>query len=71
MQRTAWLKQMSSRCTQAKREWFPRFAKWVLEVDATGFVWQEIKKYESKRKENKSTYWVIFELIWCVLNPTV
>lgn len=25
---------------------------------------QEIKKYESKRTENKSTYWVIFELLW-------
>ena len=25
---------------------------------------QEVKKYESQRTANKSTYWVIFELIW-------
>lgn len=25
---------------------------------------QEVKKYESKRTANKSTYWVIFELTW-------
>lgn len=24
----------------------------------------EIRKYESQRFSNKSTYWVIFELIW-------
>lgn len=24
----------------------------------------QIKKYESQRVANKSTYWVIFELIW-------
>eukprot|EP00798_Chlamydomonas_sp_ICE-L_P024755 gene24755-10394_t len=27
-------------------------------------VYHEIKKYEDQRKSNKSTYWVIFELIW-------
>src|SRR5690349_10513366 len=26
----------------------------------------QVKKYESQRVANKSTYWVIFELIWCV-----
>lgn len=25
---------------------------------------QEVKKYESQRTANKSTYWVIFELTW-------
>jgi len=29
-------------------------------------IYEEIKKYERQRTENKSTYWVIFELIWCV-----
>ena len=24
----------------------------------------EIGKYESQREKNKSTYWVIFELLW-------
>jgi deoxyribodipyrimidine photo-lyase len=28
------------------------------------YIYKEIKKYESQRTENKSTYWVIFELIW-------
>ena len=25
---------------------------------------QEVKRYEEQRTANKSTYWVIFELIW-------
>ncbi|XP_047475916.1 cryptochrome DASH-like isoform X1 [Penaeus chinensis] len=28
------------------------------------FIFNEIKKYESQRVANKSTYWVIFEMIW-------
>ncbi|KAG7670913.1 hypothetical protein Ndes2437A_g04546 [Nannochloris sp. 'desiccata'] len=28
------------------------------------YIYSEIKKYESQREANKSTYWVIFELIW-------
>lgn len=27
-------------------------------------VYHEIKRYEAQRGSNKSTYWVIFELIW-------
>lgn len=27
-------------------------------------VYHEVKKYEQQRTANKSTYWVIFELIW-------
>lgn len=27
-------------------------------------IYHEIKKYESQRGGNKSTYWVIFELTW-------
>lgn len=28
------------------------------------YIYSEIKKYEAEREANKSTYWVIFELIW-------
>jgi len=27
-------------------------------------IFHEVKKYEQQRTANKSTYWVIFELIW-------
>jgi len=27
-------------------------------------IYEEVKKYESQRKKNNSTYWLIFELIW-------
>eukprot|EP00242_Pyramimonas_sp_CCMP2087_P004138 CAMPEP_0198217980 /NCGR_PEP_ID=MMETSP1445-20131203/66748_1 /TAXON_ID=36898 /ORGANISM="Pyramimonas sp., Strain CCMP2087" /LENGTH=389 /DNA_ID=CAMNT_0043894845 /DNA_START=40 /DNA_END=1205 /DNA_ORIENTATION=+ len=27
-------------------------------------IYWELKKYEKERKENKSTYWVVFELLW-------
>jgi deoxyribodipyrimidine photo-lyase len=27
-------------------------------------VYHEIKRYEASRGGNKSTYWVIFEMIW-------
>ena len=27
-------------------------------------VYHEVKKYESKRTANKSTYWILFELLW-------
>lgn len=27
-------------------------------------VWQEVQRYEAQRTKNKSTYWLIFELIW-------
>ena len=30
-------------------------------------IYHEIKRYEAQRVENKSTYWVIFELIWRIL----
>merc|ERR1719284_1731760 len=41
------------------------FAPWL----ATGClsprrIYAECKRYESQRVENKSTYWVVFELIW-------
>lgn len=27
-------------------------------------IYEEIRRYEEERKKNKSTYWVIFELLW-------
>jgi deoxyribodipyrimidine photo-lyase len=27
-------------------------------------IWQEVQRYEAQRTKNKSTYWLIFELIW-------
>lgn len=42
-----------------------KFSAWL----ATGslsprYIYAEVKRYESDRVENKSTYWLIFELLW-------
>ncbi|XP_074286827.1 cryptochrome DASH, chloroplastic/mitochondrial [Silene latifolia] len=42
-----------------------KFSPWL----ATGslsprFIYEEVKRYESERVANDSTYWVLFELIW-------
>lgn len=42
-----------------------KFSPWLAHGNLSPrMIYHEIKKYESKRVENKSTYWVIFELIW-------
>jgi len=42
-----------------------KFAPWLaLGCIAPTTIYDEIKKYEQQRTANKSTYWVIFELIW-------
>jgi deoxyribodipyrimidine photo-lyase len=42
-----------------------KLAPWLaLGCVSPRFVVSEIRRYESERVENKSTYWVIFELIW-------
>lgn len=42
-----------------------KFAPWLaLGCIAPTTIYAEIKKYEQQRTANKSTYWVIFELIW-------
>nr|QDZ38467.1 cryptochrome DASH [Chlamydomonas sp. ICE-L] len=42
-----------------------KFAPWLaVGCLSPRRVYHEIKKYEDQRKSNKSTYWVIFELIW-------
>lgn len=42
-----------------------KFSPWLAHGNLSPrLIYHEIKKYESKRVANKSTYWVIFELIW-------
>ena len=42
-----------------------KLAPWLaLGCVSPRYVVSEIRRYESARVENKSTYWVIFELIW-------
>lgn len=42
-----------------------KFSPWLaLGCLSPRRIYHEIRKYESTRVSNKSTYWVIFELIW-------
>ncbi|MCH7397848.1 DASH family cryptochrome [Belliella sp. DSM 107340] len=42
-----------------------KFSPWLaLGCISPRFIFEEVKKYESERKKNQSTYWMIFELIW-------
>mmetsp|Transcript_19646 Transcript_19646/g.54802 ORF Transcript_19646/g.54802 Transcript_19646/m.54802 type:complete len:584 (+) Transcript_19646:357-2108(+) len=42
-----------------------KFAPWLAAgCISPRTIYHEIKKYEAQRVANKSTYWVIFELIW-------
>jgi deoxyribodipyrimidine photo-lyase len=42
-----------------------QFAPWMAAGCLSArTVYHEVKKYESSQVANKSTYWVIFELIW-------
>ena len=42
-----------------------KFSPWLAHGNLSArTIYHEIKKYESERKANKSTYWVIFELLW-------
>ena len=42
-----------------------KFAPWLAHGSLSPrTVYSEVKKYEHARVKNKSTYWVIFELIW-------
>ena len=42
-----------------------KFSPWLAQgcISAKQIYW-EIRKYEAERGENKSTYWIIFELLW-------
>jgi deoxyribodipyrimidine photo-lyase len=42
-----------------------KFAPWLAHGNLSPrYVARECKKYEEERVENKSTYWVVFELLW-------
>eukprot|EP01026_Neomeris_dumetosa_P030046 TRINITY_DN2414_c0_g1_i14.p1 TRINITY_DN2414_c0_g1~~TRINITY_DN2414_c0_g1_i14.p1 ORF type:complete len:735 (-),score=48.41 TRINITY_DN2414_c0_g1_i14:262-2295(-) len=42
-----------------------KFAPWLAHgCLSPRTIYHEIKNYESQRAKNKSTYWVVFELIW-------
>ncbi|GIL83479.1 hypothetical protein Vretimale_11168 [Volvox reticuliferus] len=42
-----------------------KFAPWLAAgCISPRKIYHEIRKYEAQRQSNKSTYWVIFELIW-------
>lgn len=42
-----------------------KFSVWLANgCISPRFIYEEIKKYESERIANESTYWLVFELIW-------
>ena len=42
-----------------------KFSVWLANgCISPRYIYEEIKKYESERTANESTYWLIFELIW-------
>ncbi len=42
-----------------------KFSVWLANgCISPRYIYEEIKKYESERTVNESTYWLIFELIW-------
>jgi deoxyribodipyrimidine photo-lyase len=42
-----------------------KFSPWLANgCISPRYIYEEIKKYESERTTNESTYWLVFELIW-------
>lgn len=42
-----------------------KFSPWLAQgCLSPKMIYHEIKRYERERKKNKSTYWLIFELLW-------
>lgn len=42
-----------------------KFSPWLAQgCISPKMIYQELKKYEAERGENKSTYWLFFELLW-------
>ncbi len=42
-----------------------KFSVWLANgCISPRYIYEEIKKYESERTSNESTYWLVFELIW-------
>jgi len=47
------------------RDFSSKLSPWLaLGCLSPKYVYAELKKYESERTENKSTYWLFFELLW-------
>jgi len=47
------------------RDFSSKFSPWLAQgCLSPKTIYQEIKKYEEQRKKNKSTYWLVFELLW-------
>jgi deoxyribodipyrimidine photo-lyase len=42
-----------------------KFSPWLAQgCLSPKYIYQELKRYEQERGENKSTYWIFFELLW-------
>lgn len=42
-----------------------KFSPWLAQgCLSPKMIYHEVKKYEKERKKNKSTYWLIFEILW-------
>ena len=42
-----------------------KFSPWLAQgCISPKLIYQEVERYQQKRTKNKSTYWVIFELLW-------
>ena len=42
-----------------------KFSAWLANGSLSPrYIYEEVKRYESERKKNQSTYWLVFELIW-------
>lgn len=47
------------------KDYSSKFSPWLAQgCLSPKKIYHEIKKYEAERKENKSTYWLFFELMW-------
>jgi deoxyribodipyrimidine photo-lyase len=43
----------------------PKFSPWLAQgCLSPKMIYAEVKRYELERVKNKSTYWIIFELLW-------
>lgn len=42
-----------------------KFSAWLANgCLSPRYIYEEVKRYESERKKNQSTYWLVFELLW-------
>ncbi|MFT5834149.1 MAG: deoxyribodipyrimidine photo-lyase [Cognaticolwellia sp.] len=46
-------------------EYSSKFSPWLAQgCLSPKMIYHEMKRYESERKKNKSTYWMVFEILW-------